>query len=63
MANSSELFNQINKYPRISYPCLVPNQKGMQNAIETGVKEVAVFASATEAFSQKNLNCSIKESL
>ncbi|MEC9291433.1 MAG: hydroxymethylglutaryl-CoA lyase [Pseudomonadota bacterium] len=41
---------------------LVPNEKGMEAAIESGVKEVAIFASASESFSQKNINCSIKES-
>lgn len=37
--------------------------KGMETAVEIGVKEIAVFASSTETFSQKNLNCSIEESL
>jgi len=41
---------------------LVPNEKGMESAIESGIKEVAIFASASESFSQKNINCSIKES-
>lgn len=63
MANSKELFQSINRNEKISYPCLVPNLKGMEAAIETGVSEIAVFASATESFSKKNLNCSIKESL
>lgn len=63
MANSKELFQQIEKLESVSYPCLVPNAKGMETAVEIGVKEVAIFASATEGFSKKNLNCSIKESL
>jgi hydroxymethylglutaryl-CoA lyase len=37
----------------------VPNEKGMESAIKAGVKEIAIFASATEGFSKKNLNCSI----
>jgi hydroxymethylglutaryl-CoA lyase len=41
---------------------LVPNLKGMQRALDLGVREVAVFASATETFAQRNLNCSIDES-
>ena len=41
---------------------LVPNEKGMEAATLAGVKEVAIFASASESFSQKNINCSIKES-
>lgn len=63
MASSKELYQQIQKYSNVSYPCLVPNLKGLETALEIGVKEIAVFASATEGFSQKNLNCSIKQSL
>lgn len=63
MANSLELYKNINKVKSVSYPCLVPNAKGMEGALLAGVKEIAIFASATEGFSQKNLNCSIKESL
>jgi len=63
MASSKELYQQIRKNPLTTYPCLVPNAKGMETAVEIGVKEIAVFASATEGFSQKNLNCSIKQSL
>jgi hydroxymethylglutaryl-CoA lyase len=63
MANSKELYQQINKLSGVSYPCLVPNSKGMETAVEIGVREIAIFASATEGFSRKNLNCSIKESI
>ena len=42
---------------------LVPNEIGMRKAIETGIKEVAIFISSSETFSQKNINCSIAESL
>jgi hydroxymethylglutaryl-CoA lyase len=41
---------------------LVPNEKGMESALQTGIKEVAIFASCTESFSKKNINCSIEES-
>lgn len=44
------------------FSALVPNVKGMQEALQTGVTEVAVFASATESFSKANINCSIEES-
>ena len=47
----------------VSYPVLVPNEKGMESAVTAGVKEIAVFAAASESFSQKNINCSIAESL
>lgn len=48
---------------KINASVLVPNEVGMHKAIESGVKEVAVFISSTETFSQKNINCSIAESL
>ena len=47
----------------VSFPVLVPNTKGMESAMKTGAKEVAIFGAASEAFSQKNINCSIQESL
>ncbi len=46
-----------------SFPVLVPNMKGLDAAIEAGAKEVAIFASASESFSQRNINCSVEESL
>jgi len=63
MANSKEVFAKIKKFPGVSYPCLVPNEKGFEEALASGVEEIAIFASATESFSKKNLNCSIRESL
>jgi len=47
----------------IYFPVLVPNEKGLAAAMQAGVKEIAIFASASEAFSQKNINCSIAESI
>jgi hydroxymethylglutaryl-CoA lyase len=63
MAGSAEVFAQIQQLPGITYAALAPNLKGFEAALEAGVKEVAVFAAASEAFSQKNINCSIGESL
>lgn len=63
MASSSEVFQGIQKQSGISYPMLVPNLKGMEAALESGVKEIAIFAAASETFSQKNINCSIEESI
>lgn len=63
MATSAEVFKQINKRDGISYPMLVPNLKGLELAQAAGVQEVALFAAATETFSQKNTNCSISESI
>lgn len=63
MAGSSEIYQQINIVEGINYPALTPNMKGYEAAREVGVKEVAIFGAASEAFSQKNINCSIAESL
>ncbi|MCJ8286853.1 MULTISPECIES: hydroxymethylglutaryl-CoA lyase [unclassified Halomonas] len=49
--------------PGVRYSALTPNLKGLEAAIECGVDEVAVFGAASESFSQKNINCSIAESL
>lgn len=53
----------INYKLGVSYPVLVPNIKGMEGALKAGVKEIAVFGAASEAFTKKNINCSIDESL
>ncbi len=63
MAGSAEVFAGIHQKPGVVYGALTPNLKGFEAAVEAGVKEVAVFAAASEAFSQKNINCSIAESL
>ena len=47
----------------LQWSCLVPNERGMQAAITSGVHEIAIFASASESFSKKNINCSIADSL
>ncbi|WP_137819763.1 hydroxymethylglutaryl-CoA lyase [Pseudomonas sp. 2FG] len=63
MAGSAEVFAQIQRKAGVTYAALTPNFKGFEAAVEAGVKEVAVFAAATEAFSLRNINCSINESL
>ncbi len=55
--------NGITKKAGVSYPVLVPYIQGLENAIAAGAEEVAVFGSASETFSKKNINCSIAESL
>jgi hydroxymethylglutaryl-CoA lyase len=62
MAGSDEVFKQLNT-SHATYTALTPNMRGLERAIECNVKEIAVFAAASEAFSQKNINCSISESL
>lgn len=63
MAGSEEVFKQLKPRAGLTYSALTPNLKGYQRALSVGVKEIAVFAAASESFSQKNINCSISESL
>ena len=63
MADSSAVFKKINRRDNVSYAALTPNIKGFERALEANATEVAIFASASESFSQKNINCSIAESL
>ncbi|GAB5378774.1 MAG: bifunctional 3-hydroxy-3-isohexenylglutaryl-CoA lyase/hydroxymethylglutaryl-CoA lyase [Aliiglaciecola sp.] len=63
MADSGEIFRQMKRHSGVIYTALTPNLKGFEAALEAGVDEVAVFGAASEAFSQKNINCSIDESL
>ncbi|WP_454736003.1 hydroxymethylglutaryl-CoA lyase [Cupriavidus necator] len=63
MADNAVVLKGIRRRAGTSYPVLTPNLKGLEAAIEAGADEVAVFGAASEAFSQKNINCSISESL
>jgi hydroxymethylglutaryl-CoA lyase len=63
MAGSAEVFAAIERQPGVTYAALTPNLRGFEDAAAAGVDEVAVFAAASEAFSQKNINCSIAESI
>lgn len=63
MAGSDQVFAGIQRLPGVSYSALTPNMQGFEAALAAGVREVAVFAAATEGFSQRNLNCSISQSL
>jgi len=63
MADSAEVLAGIARRPGRRYPVLVPNLKGYERARAAGAEEIAVFAAASESFSQKNINCSIAESL
>lgn len=62
MADHREVMQGIARRPGVSYPVLVPNMRGLEAAREVGATEVAIFAAASEAFSRKNINCSIDES-
>ena len=63
MADSAEVFAGIRRHPGVRYAALTPNLQGFERAVAAGADEVAIFAAASEAFSQKNINCSIEESL
>jgi hydroxymethylglutaryl-CoA lyase len=63
MADHTEVLERIRRKPGVSYPVLTPNLKGFEAAKAAGATEVAVFGAASEAFSRKNINCSIAESL
>ncbi|MFT5806883.1 MAG: hydroxymethylglutaryl-CoA lyase [Moritella dasanensis] len=63
MANSSELFQRIKRSHGVTYSALTPNLIGLNAAISANVDEIAIFGSASESFSRKNINCSISESL
>jgi len=63
MSDSAEVFLRLPRRPGTAYPALVPNQKGLESALEAGVQEIAVFVSASEGFSQHNISCSKAESL
>jgi hydroxymethylglutaryl-CoA lyase len=63
MADHTEVLEGIHRKPGVSYPVLTPNLKGFHAAHAAGATEVAIFGAASEAFSQKNINCSITESL
>ena len=63
MATSGEVFRALEPRDGVAYPMLVPNLKGLELALAAGVKEIALFAAASETFSQKNTNCSIAESI
>ncbi len=63
MADSRHVFQSIQRSSQVSYAALIPNLRGLDAAVEAGVDEVAVFASATEGFARANTNSSVEESL
>jgi len=63
LADAAAVMAGITRAEKIRYAALTPNLRGFEAALAAGADEVAVFAAATEGFSQKNINCSIAESL
>lgn len=62
-ADAEQVFAGLNRDPKIVYPVLVPNMHGLERALKVGVTHIAVFTAASETFNQKNIRCSIAESL
>lgn len=62
MANTKTVAKSIHPKPNVRYIALVPNQKGMEEAIECGIHEVAVFTGASDPFLQNNIHCTVEES-
>lgn len=63
MANSDDVLKQVSRIEGVAYTALTPNMRGYEGAIASGADEVAVFGAASEGFTQKNINCSIAESI
>ena len=63
LADAQEVSTEIIRDPNILYTALIPNIKGLERALDANYSSVAVFTAASDTFSQKNINCSIKESI
>ncbi|QYJ87348.1 hydroxymethylglutaryl-CoA lyase [Shewanella mesophila] len=63
MADSADIFKQLNKRSGVVYSALTPNLKGLELALDAGADEVAIFGAASQSFSQRNINCSIEASI
>jgi len=63
LADAPELVQRLEPNPKIRYSALVPNMKGLERAIETGIRRIAVFTAASETFNRKNINMGIQESI
>jgi hydroxymethylglutaryl-CoA lyase len=61
LADAAELLEAVGHLPGVRMPVLVPNERGLDRALEAGVRDIAIFASATESFAQRNLNRSFDE--
>ncbi len=63
LADAQELIGQLEPVPNVRYSALVPNMKGLERAIESGIRRIAVFTAASETFNKKNINMGIQESI
>ncbi len=63
LADAEQVLAGLNQREGVRYPVLVPNSRGLERALAAGVRDIAIFASATETFARKNLNRTVAESL
>ena len=63
MATSAEVFEKLTRKKNVTYAALTPNMRGFEAAMAVSADEIAIFGAASQSFSQKNINCSIEESL
>ncbi|MDP3705224.1 MAG: hydroxymethylglutaryl-CoA lyase [Legionellaceae bacterium] len=63
LADNEDVYRSIIKPDHVIFSALVPNERGMEKAIDAGIKEIAIFTAASELFNQRNINCSIAESI
>jgi len=63
LADAQDLIKQLEPNPSVRYSALVPNMKGLDRAIESGIRRIAVFTAASETFNRKNINMGIQESI
>ncbi len=63
LADSDAVFQQIARRPGVTYSALVPNARGLERARAAAVRKIAVFTAASEAFTQRNINCTVRESI
>jgi hydroxymethylglutaryl-CoA lyase len=63
LADADELISRLTQAPGVRYPVLVPNERGLDRALALGVREIAIFGSATETFAKRNLNTTVDASL
>ena len=63
LVDAAEVMAGLHRHPGVRYPVLVPNEHGLDRALKAGVREIAVFTAASSAFTEKNINCDVDESL
>ena len=63
LADNEEVFRRIDKPKGVNFSALIPNERGMQTALNVGIDHIAIFTAASETFNQHNINCSIAESI